>query len=115
MYEFIPQELKNKPNWVCYKNKIPIDSIALQPAASNDSDTWGTYLKAIKTVAEMNYEGIGFMFEPPFVGIDLDDCVENGKINQFAQNIINSIQSYTEYSPSGNGVHIICKGHLPVS
>ena len=52
------------------------------------------------------------MFEPPYVGIDLDDAVENGELNDFAKNIVKQTKSYTEYSPSRTGIHIIAKGTL---
>lgn len=46
------------------------------------------------------------------VGIDLDDCVDkNGAIAQWAQDIIDQTNSYTEFSPSGNGLHILCLVH----
>jgi len=109
----IPLELKVKPNWVCHRNKIPINAELLKPASSADNDTWSTYQKAIKSCVDISYDGIGFMFEHPYIGIDLDDCIENGKPNAFATSIINATSSYTELSPSGTGIHIICKGTLP--
>jgi putative DNA primase/helicase len=41
--------------------------------------------------------------------IDIDHCVENGKLSPMAQEIVELMDSYTEYSPSGTGVHIIAK------
>ncbi|WP_158027035.1 VapE domain-containing protein [Sporomusa sphaeroides] len=65
-------------------------------------------------MADFIYDGIGFMFSgSPFVGIDIDHCVENGVISEFAQGIIQQMNSYTEFSPSGTGIHIICRGTVP--
>lgn len=60
-------------------------------------------------------DGIGFVFssKDDYIGIDLDDCVDElGNVNFFAQKIINMLNSYTEYSPSNKGLHIICKAKL---
>ncbi|MDC8457835.1 phage/plasmid primase, P4 family [Marinobacter sp. DS40M6] len=64
------------------------------------------------------YDGIGFVFtaDDPFVGIDLDNCFsEDGTLRGDAEAAINTVRSFTERSPSGNGLHIICKGRLPGS
>lgn len=51
--------------------------------------------------------------------IDLDDCrdPETGEIQQWAQEIVRRLGSYTEISPSGRGLHIIAtvrdKSNLP--
>ncbi|MBU1568152.1 MAG: DNA primase [Proteobacteria bacterium] len=62
-------------------------------------------------------EGLGFVFttEDPFVGIDFDACrnTETGEIDPGVQDIVNRMNSYTEISPSGTGLHIIAKGVLP--
>ena len=47
--------------------------------------------------------------DDPFIGIDIDHCVEDGILSPFAQEIVDSVSSYTEFSPSGEGVHIITK------
>jgi hypothetical protein len=107
----IPVELKLKPNWVGHRNKVPIDVVNNCAAAPNNRNSWATYNTVCKSEALI--DGIGFMFEPPYVGIDLDDCVVDGKINPFGSKMIKICNSYTEYSPSGTGIHIICKGKLP--
>lgn len=109
----IPLELKTRPNWVLHHKKIPMMATDTGPAASNDRRTWTTYKQAAYFCKKRQADGLGFMFEPPYVGIDLDDCVQDGCINAFASEIIDAVGSYTEYSPSGTGVHIICKGALP--
>lgn len=40
------------------------------------------------------------------VGIDIDHCVVVGKLNAFAQEIVDKLGNYAEFSPSGTGVHI---------
>src|SRR5262249_50949154 len=61
--------------------------------------------------------GIGYVFAPddPYVGIDLDHCVdlETLDIAAWAKAHIGALKSYTEQSPSGTGLHILVKGTLP--
>jgi hypothetical protein len=45
--------------------------------------------------------------------VDLDGCRQNGKEERWASEIITELDSYTELSPSGRGVHVIVKGELP--
>jgi len=59
-------------------------------------------------------QGIGFVFaaDDPYCGIDLDGCVHNGAIEPWAERLTLMFPGYAEYSPSGNGVHLIGKGTL---
>ncbi|MDL5143119.1 phage/plasmid primase, P4 family [Bacillus atrophaeus] len=125
MYDFknIPQELKNAPQWILWrseerngkKTKVPYQ-IDGNMAQSSNKRTWSTFTTILKFFNQQEYDGIGFMFskDDPFIGIDIDHCVEAGVLSPFAQEIVDTIGSYTEYSPSGEGVHIIAKGKLPL-
>lgn len=106
--------MKKYKNWVCHRNKIPIDPNTGQNAKSNDPNTWGTYQQAKMLMeCDKSISGLGFMFSnTPYVGIDIDHCIQNKKFSELAREIITTLQSYTEISPSGTGVHIICKGKL---
>ena len=55
------------------------------------------------------YDGIGMGVFAPFAAVDIDGCVVDGKLSELAEDIIKRLDSYTEYSPSGNGIRIICK------
>ena len=59
------------------------------------------------------YDGLGFCFTPPYVGADLDGCRVNGTIEAWADGVLRELDSYTELSPSGDGVHSIVRGELP--
>lgn len=120
----IPHQLRSYPHWVCYKlinkgepklAKVPYDPKTGRPAKANDPKTWGTFEQAVKVAKNGKYNGIGFEFskEDPFCGVDLDSCVENGVILPWAKEIIDKLNSYTEYSPSGTGVHIIVDAVIP--
>ncbi|HHL0970940.1 TPA: phage/plasmid primase, P4 family [Bacillus cereus] len=120
----IPTELKNLPQWVLWRKentkgkvtKIPYQANG-EMAQANNRRTWSTFATAVKFYLEGNYDGIGFVFsrQDNYVGIDLDKCVVDGKINTLATEIIDILDSYTEFSPSEKGIHIIIKGNLPQS
>lgn len=120
----IPAELKKLKNWVGWKlipnkdnpkklDKVPMDVLADKFAKSNNPDTWTDFDTALDLAVQRNYDGIGFMFTPPYIGIDLDHCVEqNGNISAMALDILKTANCYCEYSPSGTGIHLILKGTI---
>lgn len=108
-------ELKNTKQWICHLNKVPKSPLYNGNASPTEPKTWGTYEQAVKACKEYNYSGIGFVFtaESDFCGIDIDHCInENGEINKNALDIVSTMDSYTEISPSGTGLHIIYKGKV---
>jgi putative DNA primase/helicase len=119
----IPTELKNTPHWILWrsenregkKTKVPYQ-INGEMAQSNNKRSWSTFPTIIKFYEKGGYDGIGFMFskDDAFVGIDIDHCVNEGALTELAEDVIETVQSYTEYSPSGEGIHIIAKGKLPL-
>jgi hypothetical protein len=74
-------------------------------AKSNDPSTWCTYAEAIAKVGA--YTGVGVMMGGGLGCTDLDHCVVNGKIMPWARAIIIGLNSHSEFSPSGTGVHIL--------
>ncbi|MHB1000886.1 MAG: hypothetical protein ACYC27_16715 [Armatimonadota bacterium] len=61
------------------------------------------------------FDGIGFMLAEfdPYVFIDLDHVVHDSVIEPWARELIERVGSYTEYSQSGSGIHIIAKAKKP--
>ncbi|MFC6787135.1 hypothetical protein ACFQFH_15005 [Halobaculum halobium] len=86
-------------------------------ASTADPETWSTFEEALSTATRPDVSGIGFVFtsDDPYVGVDLDDCrdPESGAFDPDAIRIVTRLQSYTEVSPSGTGVHVIARGRLP--
>ena len=118
--ENIPQVIKDLPVWVGFKftpqkgkkdKKIPVNVATGKNARCNDPKTWRSFNEVITQSEQL--DAIGFAITSPYIGIDIDGCVKDGVISPFAQKIISDLDSYTEYSPSRTGVHIICKGTLP--
>lgn len=118
-FEQIPQELKELPNWVCWAletrdgkaTKIPYTPETGRRAKANNPKTWTRFKEAAECL--VSYDGLGFQFsESPFVGIDLDHCLKDGQASPEAQQIIDALNSYTEISPSSQGLHIIVKADI---
>lgn len=128
-YSRIPLEIKKVRRWVGYKieirddkkTKIPYNAINGAKARSNDPDTWTSFDVACFGCVKYGFNGIGFMLGDGYFGVDLDNHEDvNGQkamtreeFLEYASDFINTLQSYTEHSPSGEGIHIICKGSLP--
>ncbi len=107
--------MKKIKQWICHLNKVPKSPLYNGNASPTDSATWGTYEQAVKACKEYNYSGIGFVFtaETDFCGIDIDHCIdENGEIHKNALDILSTMDSYAEISPSGTGIHIIYRGKV---
>lgn len=131
----IPQELIDRSQWVLWKLENVNDKKIGQPkydkktgeivqtkvpyqlngykAASTSADHLSSYDDVMRNVE--NYSGIGYVLnaDDPYTAIDLDDCVIDGEITKEARSIIESLNSYTEYSQSGKGLHIFVKGKKP--
>ncbi|NBI05784.1 phage/plasmid primase, P4 family [Senegalia massiliensis] len=125
----IPNELKQIKNWCVYKivkdndrpgktKKLPINAKTGGYAQSNNPSTWCDYKTALAAIGKYG-EGLGFFFSPPYFGVDIDDVgnainqYKSGETDNIISEFIHSLGSYSEYSVSGNGIHIICKGELP--
>lgn len=109
----LPKEIRLLPQWVCWcGDKVPKNPKTGGNAKSNNADSWGSFEDAIKACEKFGFDGVGFMFQKDdeFFGVDLDHCQEN---KAFCDEFIEGLQSYNEYSRSGTGLHIICKGVLP--
>lgn len=113
MYENIPDELKKIKCWVAADDtKVPINPNTGKNAQSTNPDTWGTFNEAVAAKEKYKLNNIGFVFSKnlPYFGVDLDHCSDNA---DFCDEFVETLRSYAEYSKSGSGIHIICKGELP--
>lgn len=127
----VPDELASVKQWVVWKavkmtkrdgtvktTKVPYDPKTDKKASSQRRSNWGSFDQASEALLMGGYDGVGFVFtaDDPFVGIDLDNCFnEDGSLRADAETAVNTVKSFTEISPSGTGLHIICKGRLPGS
>lgn len=120
----IPRKLRDRDRWVVWRGekrngkttKVPYRPDG-RKASSTKPATWCSFKEAYAAFRADDFDGVGYVFsaDDPFVGIDLDHCrdVETDEIAPWAQKIIDKLDSYTEISPSGRGLHIIVRGGLP--
>lgn len=116
MLEQFPQSLKEERRWVCFDaNKTPINPATGGNAMPNEPATWGTLEAAQQAVERYSLRGVGVMLGQGLCGIDIDHCrdPEIGTLSEMAREIITRMQTYTEISPSGTGVHLLFYGPKP--
>ena len=117
-YDNIPAVLKQHPNWVAWgirgsPPKIPYNPISLLsgkalPAKAGIKETWSSYQNAVMCVERGLSAGIGYEFSGDGIyGVDLDHVIDGGDLSLEAQDVVGTLDSYTEASPSGTGLHII--------
>jgi len=120
-----PAELIELDQWILWrlkKRKDKPDKIEKVPyqtsgrtASVSDPATWDSFENVSQAYLNGRYSGIGFVFSEsdPYVGIDFDDCISDGVIDDEVIRYIEKFDGYTERSQSGKGVHIIVIGKLP--
>ena len=119
--------MKDLEQWVCWrsevrgrdgkKTKVPYSPRSGLHARSDDPDTWATLAEAEAAAHKDDYHGTGFVFtaRDPFCGVDIDSCVdpETAQTEAWAKEIVEELDSYTEFSPSGTGLHVLVRAKLP--
>lgn len=137
----LPTELCALRQWVLWRGvekthkttgeikvtKVPY-TVHLRLASSTNPDTWTSFSRVCQALplaleeweADTSHPfhggGLGFVFTPedPYVGIDLDGCLDTaGHLSARAQHVLEGCATYAEYSPSGTGVHLLARGVLP--
>lgn len=111
-YNNLPDELKRCGLFCLWRyekvngrlSKIPY-TVYDRKAKSTDRDSFRDFGSVLKVV--YRYSGIGLGIFDGFCAVDIDHCVADGRLSELALDIINTMNSYTEYSPSGEGVRII--------
>ncbi|MDY6777746.1 MAG: hypothetical protein SVU32_03710 [Candidatus Nanohaloarchaea archaeon] len=122
----VPEALKAAERWVCWRTedrdgtetKVPVDPAGGGYASVADPGTWTGFDAAFARYrAEDAVDGVGYVFsiEEPYAGVDLDDCrdPETGDVEAWARDVVERLDSYTERSPSGTGLHVLVEGAVP--
>ena len=121
--ENIPAELTAEPRWVCWRRetrgggatKLPVDARTGRMAKSTDPATWAGFDEAAAAMARWRCDGVGFVFGPDraFTGLDLDHVLTDGALDPEYRWVVDEAGTYTEVSPSGDGLHLIFRGPKP--
>jgi putative DNA primase/helicase len=106
------EELKTLQQWVCHDDiKSPKNPKTGGNALSTNPDTWAEFEIALKRFkSDSNIHGIGFVFtkDDGYFGADLDRCFDDeGNLKGWAEEFLDTVDTYTEYSPSHKGLHVI--------
>jgi putative DNA primase/helicase len=133
--EGIPFYQRERNHWVFWRYDLVDGNVTKPPyradgkgkASSIDPATWSTFDVALRAYRTQGWDGIGsvlarFPAGHPYetsndelIGVDLDHCRDRatGVLTPVAASIISMIDSYAEYSPSGDGIRIFAIATLP--
>lgn len=124
----VPDELVDRPQWLVWRYEpgetpekkprkmpyYPDGGKRFREQGSVSDRRRLTVFEVAAAKAAAGFDGVGFAFLPDdgLIGIDLDGMIdpETGVISERCSSIIQACASYTEWSPSGKGVHILCRG-----
>lgn len=128
-FEAIPPELCVSGRWCVWKAlpkpkpKRGFDKIPYQPArpkfgaSTQDPSQWGTFAEAVAAFQSGEFDGIGRLIDSAerLTFIDLDHCIEDDgfTVKPWAQEIVDALDTYTEISPSGEGLRLVFRGQAP--
>ena len=117
MYDYsgIPPEMKELGKFCLYrietksrdapkKDKIPYRKDGRRADSGNLLD-YLSFDEALEAYKQGNFDGIGIGCFKPFILVDVDHCVEDGKLDERGNDIVDTLSTYTELSPSGTGIH----------
>lgn len=118
--EGLPQELKDTGRWCVWKyeqrvgrdkpTKVPYNPRTGGGAMSNNPSTFSTFQEAVNALERGGYDGLGVGVFDGLCAVDIDDCLdEDGTPSPLAVDIVSTLESYTETSPSGRGIRIFFK------
>ena len=120
----IPEDLK-KESFMLWRlekregryTKPPINTNTGLRGDVTDRSQWTDYENALEIhqSGRFHTSGISVVLHPEseLVGLDLDHCINDGAFSDDAREILKKVCSYSEISPSGNGVRIFLYGKLP--
>lgn len=123
----VPLEMRQSSQWVGWKltrkkGKPKPTKVPRQPrnpklnADTTKPEHWGTLEAAMVGKIRANLDGVGYVFTgTPHAGVDLDNAFDAaGALHPWAAEIVRRFEdcSYVEWSPSGNGLHLITTGSL---
>lgn len=121
---YVPAELESTPQWVAWRyavvdgrlTKIPVNPRTGFNAKTDTRGTWSDLDTALDYYDKRHdrVSGIGVVLRGTrLAGVDLDHCIDDGIIQPRAMRIVRALNSYTEVSPSGEGLRVFGLGVKP--
>jgi primase-polymerase (primpol)-like protein len=103
----LPSLLKEHDQWLVTRDKKPI-----APSKGWQESVNQLVFTEAQGKAEQLGGTVAFCFTEggPFVGFDLDDVKADGEFTEEALEIVRRLDSYTEVSSSGTGLHVVAEG-----
>lgn len=115
----VPCAMREAARWIVWRSGLRDGKPTKFPvctrggwAKSTDPETWSTFEEACAAYnADETLSGIGFCLGEGWMGADIDHC--GVPPVAWAQEVIETLASYTEVSPSGSGLRVLMRGSLP--
>src|SRR5579871_5002260 len=113
-------ELQRQRRWVLWRletingkqTKVPYQPSGRKAMANNPA-TWHAYEECAAVISQ--FSGVGLVLGDGVWGCDIDGCCDavTGKFTPESREIVIGLDSYGEYSPRGEGCHVLGLGTLP--
>ncbi|MDE7244344.1 MAG: hypothetical protein K2O18_10285, partial [Oscillospiraceae bacterium] len=112
----LPAKLRETGLFCCWryeerdgkKTKVPYNPRTGGRAQSTNPQTFAPLSEALDAAELGRYDGIGVGIFGTLGAIDIDHCLsDSGELSELAADVMNTMQGYTEYSPSGKGLRIL--------
>jgi hypothetical protein len=116
----LPTEIQTLQRWLCWESDGDDSGQAIAPKSGELADTLNdaTSLHEAKHHFEQDdSDGVALVLNEELIAVRLLDAVtgpsHNPSIDDWAEEVIRSIDSYTEVTPSGDDVLLLAEGELP--
>jgi putative DNA primase/helicase len=116
----IPIVLRSRSHWAVWRYEKDHRGAWSKPprmpdgsaADGHDRTTWSTFEDAYEAYRSDGWDGISYAFEEleGIIAFDLDHIDEH---QWRSADIVRTLDSFTERSPSGNGLHVWVRAKLP--
>lgn len=112
----LPKELLDLRRWMGFVYsakdnrwvKPPVSAVNLNSMTANLPENWGSFGDVEQLCDNGHSRGFTFVcLDTKYVIIDVDDCVVDGILTEKAMKYVKYFDSYTEFSQSKTGIHIV--------
>lgn len=127
-FDNISKTLTALPCWVLWNymlkeekwTKIPMQTNGKNASTTNPA-TWSTFVQVRAAYKRGGFDGVGIVLTGKplesglyLIGMDFDHCIEDKKLDTDPQRAIESLNTYSEISPSGQGIRLFLLHDQPI-